>query len=352
MLRIYAHDIFEGDAVGNHCLAIGEIGKKIGFEVVLYANHFDSQSSYIRPAQNLLHELRGNDTLFVSYSIYDPFFSKLLRTPCRKICYFHGITPPEFFSNYSRATSSLCNRAYEQLPLLSKFDKIITNSKFTKSFLHPFTSNHSIEVVPPIYSGMNFYIASEKIVASCNSQNELIMVGRVVPHKRIEDAIKLLKKLNSMGRIFNLTVIGPLPDYDYFKFLLNFAKKMGVLESIKFRGVIQEIQLCQYYKNATALLVTSLHEGFCIPIHEALYCGIPVLVRAGSAGEELCTSSELLQFDFDDQRWASQLLSQISFGGLKEDSIRLDRAKRAVAILERGGERVWQRILIGDSITK
>jgi hypothetical protein len=106
-LRICAPDIFAGDAVGNHCIGIARMAMRLGMDAELYAQRFDATVLPIHPLLDLLQQVDADDLLLVSYSIFDPFLEQLLALPCRKLCYFHGVTDPDLL----RSRNFRCSRA-------------------------------------------------------------------------------------------------------------------------------------------------------------------------------------------------------------------------------------------------
>ena len=56
-----------------------------------------------------------------------------------------------------------------------------------------------------------------------------------------------------------------------------------MLDSVVFAGAVTQAELCSYYRLASVYLCLSDHEGFCVPLLEAMHFGVPV-VAYGSTG--------------------------------------------------------------------
>ena len=69
--------------------------------------------------------------------------------------------------------------------------------------------------------------------------------------------------------------------------LLNQAKTLGVINSIRFLGLVSEPELAALYRGATALVFPSFYEGFGLPIVEAMACGCPVVTSNMGAMREV-----------------------------------------------------------------
>jgi glycosyltransferase involved in cell wall biosynthesis len=55
------------------------------------------------------------------------------------------------------------------------------------------------------------------------------------------------------------------------------------LENVEFMGSIPQAELNACYRAADVFVCMSEHEGFCIPLIEALVQGVPVLAYAAAA---------------------------------------------------------------------
>ncbi len=64
--------------------------------------------------------------------------------------------------------------------------------------------------------------------------------------------------------------------------LHQLVARLGVT-NIHFAGHVSDAELAAYYDVADLFLCASAHEGFCVPIVESFYEGIPVVVYAASA---------------------------------------------------------------------
>lgn len=292
-LLICAPDIFEGDAVGNHCLGLAEMAARAGWDAHTYAQRFDAKTSRVQPIEALLSDATSEDLLLVSYSIVDPFLDQLLALPCRKLCYFHGVTDPALLREFEPVTADYCEQALAQLPLLVKFDVVIANSAYVANSLAPHVEPSSIVVIPPVFTSLPTFASNEPAHPTPIGFNMLVL-GRVVPHKRVEDAIEVLARVVGGGIDATMTIVGSMPNYDYSKLLLQRARALDVLTRIDFTGMVDDADLLSSYDCAALLLSMSRHEGFCIPALEAMHRGIPAVVRAGHAAAEVVGDAGLV----------------------------------------------------------
>ena len=76
---------------------------------------------------------------------------------------------------------------------------------------------------------------------------------------------------------FSFVLIGKDYDESYTQQLLLLIESLGIKDTVHLIGTISTNPLSFYYKNACALMLVSLYEGFGIPIIEAMRLGVPVV---------------------------------------------------------------------------
>ena len=348
-LFICAPDIYEGDAVGNHCLGLARLGERIGFEVELYAQRFNSVSRLVKNIETLFNRVAADDVLIVSYSIFDPFIDKLLELPCLKICYFHGVTDPALLREFEPQTAELCESGISQFSLLTKFEIIITNSKNSAKVLSENVDMGKVRVVPPVFKDMKVFkeqsILKKKMM---KSNYHLLVVGRVVPHKRIEDAIKVLSDIRMLvGGNPKLSVVGSTPNNEYLEFLKDYASGLAIQKLVDFKGMIEDEELFFYYKNASALVTLSRHEGFCVPVLEAMHFGLPVFIRSGTAAGEIGNG---VCIEFSELSDASVNIVKVLNDPIHYDALAKSGKMRVKEILRNSDDIIYRDILLRPMI--
>ena len=306
-LFISATDIWGGDAVGNHCLGFVRNAKRLGFEAYAFAQNFGTETG-VRPISNLFSEMTSEDVLLVSYSIYDQFLERLLALPGRKICYFHGVTDPQLLREFDPSTAEKCALSAEQYPLLAQFDELFANSIFITHVLSSYLDINYVKILPPIFPDMPIFQHFNTPRVQSHERLNLLVVGRVVPHKRIEDAIDVFAQVRAQGIDAKLSVVGSTSNQPYLAFLSDRARDLGVEQEVHFAGAVDQENLFRYFDEADALLLFSRHEGFCVPVLEAMYLGLPVFVRGGTAASEVGEGAVVV---FEDIAEAAQAICKM-----------------------------------------
>lgn len=112
-----------------------------------------------------------------------------------------------------------------------------------------------------------------------------LSVGALKPGKGIPLALEAFKKfLTKTKKHYTFIFIGgdywPDPEIDAA------IHRFDLTSHVQFLGMVSDIELARYYRGATALIVSSRWEGFCLPAAEAIVSGCPVAgLRSGSLPE-------------------------------------------------------------------
>jgi glycosyltransferase involved in cell wall biosynthesis len=342
---IYAPDIHEGDAVGNHCLGLVRLLERNGYKTHVFAQRHSTWNGNlsIGNVSDLEAKISKSDILFVSYSIYDQHISKLVKYECKKICYFHNVTPPQLIEKYDPITADLCRRAIEQYSLLSEFDLVIANSTFSMHDLRVRLGNlPKSAVIPPIFSDQKNFRRELHKSKMDNGRVDLLCVGRVVPHKNIEEIICLLAALQSKYRLnAYLTVVGSLPNVEYHKFLINRASALGVLHRISFKGMLSDSDLDFCFGSCDILMSFSGHEGFCVPILEAMFIGMPVVFKSGTAADGVAGDSCIKTTSVDA---AGNAIMGLLADTELQMKLSMQEINRATLLIEHASDQRWSQL--------
>jgi glycosyltransferase involved in cell wall biosynthesis len=79
-----------------------------------------------------------------------------------------------------------------------------------------------------------------------------------------------------------------------------------------FTGPVSDAELAAYYRHAAVYVSMSEHEGFCVPLVEAMAADVPVLAYAAAAVPDTLGGAGV-QFAPKDLEFAAELLGQLTF---------------------------------------
>lgn len=354
-VRIVSRNIFLKDAVGNFCLELYRALKQNDIPVALYAEQFDlSLNDFVRRVDLISEEATTRDQLLYFSSTYDPALEKLLLLPfSRRVAYFHGITPPELLQVFDPELSMTCRRAYKQLPSLQEFDVLATNSRASADFLASFFGEDSpfsvddIRVIPPRLlppvALVEFSGASSQPSIK-PSGARLLYVGRIKSHKKIEDLLALLSAYRDLDSLAELWIVGGGHDKPYRDYLRWVQEKDLALpaESVKWLGSVDDERLAELYRTASAYVNMSEHEGFCLPIFEAMLAGLPVFTYGLPAIREVLGGSGVYFVNKNYAHLAHSIKSVLHDSSRRESIIAKQKARAAELAETMDGRAMFQ----------
>ena len=206
---------------------------------------------------------------------------------CRKVMVYHNITPPQFFEEYSVKAAQLCQNGLEGASYLAdKVDYCLAVSEYNKQDLIRMGYTCPIDVLPILIPFDDYAKTPSQQVIDRYSDGytNLIFTGRIAPNKRQEDVIRAFydykKFYNPKSRL--ILVGGHNGMERYYHRLKSYINALE-LEDVVFPGHIKFDEILAYYKIADVFLCQSEHEGFCVPLVEAMYFDVPVVAYDSSA---------------------------------------------------------------------
>lgn len=296
--------VLQHDAVGNDIEAMYKIISPRFPCMVFAESKINKHVEYID--EQLLNEWLDDPSTVVIYhhSIYWHTGELLLKSVKGRIIFkYHNITPASFFQDYFGPYAKLCElgrHQTEQLQLLFPISLWLADSIFNAQDLKH-TNQENVEVCPPFHRietidqwDMDNQIYSE---IKDGGNINLLFVGRVAPNKGHLQLLEILHniKINYTSNV-KLRVIGKFDENlrGYNEIIKDKIGEYRLKKNVEFIGEINEKSLVSYYKGSDFFVCTSEHEGFCVPIIEAQYFGLPVLTISSSAVDETIGSQQLI----------------------------------------------------------
>ena len=117
-----------------------------------------------------------------------------------------------------------------------------------------------------------------------DDRTNLLFVGRCVPNKRIEDLLRMFAYYRKfVDHRSRLIIVGEYRSFIlYFDALQQLTSELR-LDEIYFTGHVSQAELNAYYRLADCFVCASEHEGFCVPVFEAMYRQLPVVAYSAAA---------------------------------------------------------------------
>jgi glycosyltransferase involved in cell wall biosynthesis len=294
-IAILTPSLTTGDAVGNDVLVMHDVLKRRGLDVRLYAEGWSNIDDHkIWPADKLGNYLKAkSDVLIYHYSRGWDFGLELLsELECKTSVRYHNVTPPEFFTRFSDDLARMCLEGRKQLRSIARAgcDLYISASAYNeRELIAEGTEESRCFVVPPFHhiDRLNALSADRKILDACRDDvTNILMVGRISPNK---GHALLIEAFAAYNRDYNprsrLLIVGKEETRlkAYGLWLREIARHLKVKNSVFFAGEVSDHELKAYYSVADIFLMTSEHEGFCVPLIEAMAMKVPIVAYGSSA---------------------------------------------------------------------
>jgi glycosyltransferase involved in cell wall biosynthesis len=292
------------DALGNHVLSQLRFFQSRGYRALVLVEHLDErqppevgqhivrvsladlQGSPANPQRRrAVEHFASADVYVFNYSAYYPLVEAIrLVGHGATIFDYHGVTPPRMWEGDD--TEALVE-GQRQLQLARYADYAIAHSSFTRDELLRSGAVDAARVyqLPYVVPLERFEPGSRSAALAARyglaaEQPVLLYVGRMAANKRILDLIRALAQVRERLPDTVLLLVGDTtfpPHARVAAQARGLAETLGVADAVIFAGQVPDDELAAHYQLADIFVTASIHEGFCIPVIEAMACGRPVI---------------------------------------------------------------------------
>ncbi len=320
-----------GDAVGNQARYLRELLRSWGYASEIYAEQWDEECrEQVRPAKDYPREADADSALLIHHSFESRLVPLVARSPGRKALVYHNITPARLFEGFERKVAEACTAAREELLALCPLvECAYAYSGFSAEELVAAGLPH-VAVLPFAMDWRAFDTPPEPVLRAelADGCANILFVGRAVPHKRVDD---VLRAFTAYQRLYQprsrLVVAGYLNrETPYGGYLHALRDALGP-ERVLFLGRVSAAQLSACFATATAYLSMSRHEGFGVPLLEAMHRGVPVVAYGAAAVPETMGGAGLTTFSRDAVEVAGLLAVVERNAGLRGQVLEAQRAR-------------------------
>jgi len=281
------------DAVGNEVLAIRNILREEGYDSEIFVETVHPEMS--NESKNWLSHQNNlkADLLIYHHAIGSKLAALVMNSSSKLVLVYHNITPEKYFEGVNDAIIKSIQVGREQLgKLKDKTLLAISHSQFSSAELKNYGYSKIITI--PFLIDYDIYKGpiNNKLIKKFKKSVNILFVGRIVPHKRIESLLKIFAYYNScINPNSNLFIIGNhIGSEKYYQWLRDIEKKSN-LHNVHFVTKSDNVDLATYYKLANVFLTMSEHEGFGVPLVESMYFGVPIIANKSSAIPEILGKS-------------------------------------------------------------
>jgi glycosyltransferase involved in cell wall biosynthesis len=289
--------LHRGDAVGRHTLRLRDATRRRGFESNIFVDVVqDETADETLPAISYAdHAHRGDVVVyqFATASLMAPWLAGRTET---LVVNYHNITPPELMAPWDHHLALGQERAREDLAVLAPRTTLaIADSAYNETHLAE-AGFADTAVVPPS-AAVDEEVTTDSGSRSGDIQTGAIWlaVGRVAPNKALEQTIAALAVArHHSDRDATLRIVGKPATDEYERALRRYVADLGLEDAVTFTGYATDAAVAAAYTTADVLVVTSEHEGFGVPVVEAMAAGLPVVAYDQGAVPEVLGDAGVL----------------------------------------------------------
>lgn len=288
-----------GDAITNAALELRDLLRRsVPSEV--FARHISPDiADEVRPLSRF-----GDQTprglLVYHASIGEPHLAAFLlnrREPV--VLVYHNITPAHLFERWDPEYAELLDLGRSELvDLRPRISLAIAASEFNARELRDLGYD-DVRVIPPVIDPYRLTRLQPDPLTLNHLDNVVrapfaVSIGQMLPHKRIDLLVESMHVASTyLGLPLLLMLIGHARSKPYADAVRQQVRELN-LGSVHLVGGINDAQLAAMLRRASMFVTLSEHEGFCVPLLEAMSFDVPVIARASAAIPETLGDAGLL----------------------------------------------------------
>ena len=293
-LHFLVANMRNGDATSQHTFDLVRVLRQQGIAIQIFHNYPngplpDDILPLVQQADYAQYQ-PGADMTILQYPVWFPLAERFRQVPGASIFWYHGVTPPALWG--ARPGLEMVQTAEIRTEIAWHAHLAVAASPFTADELHRHSDypRERIRVVPLRIDVET--LAQPRSDEELNTlrrqwhaegKRVLLYVGRIAGNKRIDLLIHALAQLQRSNVL--LVVVGDVTLNDAARMLHPeleaLAAQLGVANQVVFTGRVPEVT--PYLHLADIVLLPSQHEGFGVPVAEAMAAGTPVIASASGA---------------------------------------------------------------------
>jgi glycosyltransferase involved in cell wall biosynthesis len=341
------------DATGSHTLLLRRALRDAGWrsEIFAEATHRELRGESI-PVEEYAQRAAPGDVLVYQFSTSSMVADLLEARTEPLVIDYHNITPPELSEGWEpAATVQRARDALSQLARLAPKAALgLADSPFNERDLAAAGCRRTA-VTPVLVDHRRLRarpdarMAQRLAVEKRAGGADWLFVGRVVPSKSQHE---LVKALWAYRRLYDprarLHLVGSTPSRRYLAALRSFVAELGLTGAVRLSGEVSDDALAAHYDGADAYVSLSVHEGFGVPLLEAMAAGVPVVALGAGAVSGTVGDAGLVLDRRRPSLAAAAVHRVLGDAGLRERLVAAGRRRTSTLSLEQAGRRAVEAI--------
>jgi glycosyltransferase involved in cell wall biosynthesis len=325
------------DAIGAHVRHLQRLLRSLGVESEIFAEDIHPRMRrFAAPVEELTRRPgTGNGSAILYHSSTGSDVMELLLShEGPLLVYYHNITEAAFFDRWSPAAAEHMRLARRQLRQLAwRCDLAIAASGFNRAELVR-EGFRRTEVVPVLVDFARYDAPPHRRTlaglrrTTADGGARWLFVGRITPNKCQHDVIGAFA---AYRRLFDpearLWLVGGGSSMAYWRSLEVLLAELDLAHAVRLTGTVPFDRLLAHYRAADVFVCASEHEGFCVPVLEAMHIGVPVVAFSSTAVPETVGDGGLLLADKDPVTVAAAVHRVLTDGALRASLTEAGRSR-------------------------
>jgi L-malate glycosyltransferase len=303
VLHQFVPALLDGDAVGSHTRHVQRVLREHGVESEIFAVATDASLSRLaRPYT----EYEGGTAAMYQFAVGHDLGEFVRSRADRLVVNSHNVTPPAFFARWRQpGYAAAAQWGLEQLRSLAPAASLgLAVSKFNARGMSD-AGYDPVEVAPILMDDEDGADVDVELFESLRAtrrrgSSDWLFTGRVVPNKAQHDLVRAFAAFRrDVDDGARLWIVGRTDTPMYERALRRLISALDCDDAVQMTGAVPRPSLLAHLANADVYVCLSDHEGFCVPLVEAMRHSLPIVAfDAGAVAETLGGAGLLL----DDKR--------------------------------------------------
>jgi len=331
------------DAVGEHTRALRDLLVAAGVASRIYTETPDPDTAEeTRPYLEYEADAQPGDVLVYQMATRSDMADWLANRREPVVVNYHSLTPPGYFAPWNNWIARHQARAASELRRLAPTAALgIGVSQFDAAELRD-SGCADVIVIPVVNVRIPPVEPDAAALAGLRATGEggprWLSVGRLAPNKAHQDVIAALFVARATtAPTATLTIVGSPSEPAYARALRRYAADLGIGDAVEFVSRISDGELAARYASSDVLVMASEHEGFGVPLVEAMLNGLPVVAFAAGAVAEVVGDAGVLLDAKGPRRITEEVAELLADPKRRQSLIAAGRGRPAALGLDRAG---------------
>jgi len=330
-LHQFAPSIAFGDAISNDCFELQRLAWSSGLRSEVFVEEAKPEvRAFVRGWRDLGAEPPEDALLLLHVSMGHEMLDEIPSLRIPKAVVYHNITPASYFAGLNPHAEHYATLGREQLRRLARSCVLgIADSEFNRQELAD-AGFERTAVVPILYDWSTFETEPDRAVTRrlSDERTAILAVGQILPQKAVHDVVRAFARYRETDPAARLYLVGThAMSGDYLGRVRDEIRALGVDDAVELTGSVTTAELIAYYRGATAFVTLADHEGFCVPLLEAMRTELPIVAHAAGAIPETLGDAGILLADKSPDRVAETLSHVVRDAELRRALVARGRAR-------------------------